>query len=371
MKRFGIFVFFNEHGKVAPYVEVLLQGIREVLDSLLIVVNGNIREEERAKLDGHATRIFQRENIGYDGGAYKDVFTKLAGREEWGQWDEILLMNDSFYGPFYPWAEVFGRMEGCNADFWGLSAHPGGKVDMLGKAVPPHVQSYFILIKKEMYTAPAFWEFWEGLPYPGCYKEAVEGFEIRFSEYFTGAGFCYGTLLEVLARDRGMAGEPDIYDWEALVTDLRFPVLKRKAYSIRNYAGMKNIFRYVIKNTGYPLQVIESDIRGRCVDGKMKPYDPEKIKEFCKKYKEIYLFGAGSCAENIRQFLEDNGKRVCGYIVSDTRDDSRLLALKELELASDAGVIVALNEKNFAEVRGELEGRIPEGQMIAPVYRGE
>ncbi len=117
MKRCGVFVFYNEHGKVGQYVEILLKSIQSVLDELVIIINGKIESHAKEKLSQYSSHIFQRDNVGYDGGAYKDVFTSFLRGKDWAQWDELLLINDTFYGPFYDWHEVFDVMDGRKCDF--------------------------------------------------------------------------------------------------------------------------------------------------------------------------------------------------------------------------------------------------------------
>lgn len=371
MKRMGIFVFFDSQGIVAPYAAFLLESLQKDLDMLFIVVNGNLQAQERKKLSRYTRYIFQRENIGYDGGAYKDVFTKLVKRQFWEQWDEILLMNDTFYGPFYPWTKVFERMQGCDCDFWGLSSHPGGKVDLLGETVPAHVQSYFILVKRRMFLHPSFWAFWDRLRYPESYIEAIRRFEIYFTEYFTEKGFRRSSYAQVSVMQKGLCGEPDIYDVETWIRDLQFPVLKRKYYLLHHYIALHHVFRYLEENSEYPLRVIEEDVCRRSREGRIGPYNPEKIREFCAAHQRIYVFGMGNHAKNITCFLEDNGVKVSGYIVSDNDGTGKSLSLQELQAGSGDGIIVALGENNFAQVYGKLKDRVSEKHLLVPGYEGE
>lgn len=121
MARRGIFVFYDANGIVDEYVEVLLKSMEEILTNLLIVINGEIKLDSLLKLGKYADRIFFRENKGYDGGAYKDVFLNFAKDDKWESWDEVILFNDTFYGPLFSWSEIFDKMSKVDVDFWGLS----------------------------------------------------------------------------------------------------------------------------------------------------------------------------------------------------------------------------------------------------------
>lgn len=365
MKRLGIFVFFNERGKVAQYVEILLKGICEVADQLLIVVNGMIVEEEKAKLKRYSDYIIQRNNVGFDGGAYKDVFMNLS-EEDLEKWDEILMVNDTIYGPFFPLKNVFEIMEGINCDFWGLSRHPGGYSGLFGcRKIAAHVQSYFIVMKKKMFMHPLFYKFWLEMPYPTSFKEAVLNFEIHFSEYFSGIGFRFASWMDVQSEKNGIcSGAVD-----ETIIKLHFPVLKRKSYSLWDYIRFKKLFVYLEENIKYPVDAIYEDINYRSEMGLLYPYNPLKLLNFCSIYKRIYLYGMGKYAKNLECYLNDNGIAVTGYLV--TKADSvseNVFAFAEFLIEPDIGIVVALNEKNFREVYAELKKRVSINQMILPEY---
>lgn len=368
-KRCGIVVLYNEEGFVAPYVEVLLKSIKEVLNKLVIVINGNIQKTEKEKLCRCTQYVFYRENVGYDGGAYKDAFMTYLKGEDWEQWDEILLMNDTFYGPFFPWDEVFKVMEGEACDFWGLTYHPGGEDQFLGRVIEPHIQSYFIVIRKRMFLSPHFLKFWAEMSYPETFKDAVEKFEIAFSVYFSGKGFSYAHWKDKKEKQLKITGGQNVGDREDWVILLKFPVYRRKAYGIRNYKSWKGLLEYLSRESDYPLGVIQEDIVWRGKQGKIYPYIPDQIKDFCKKYSRIYLYGRGKCAETVGNFLNDNGIDICGYIISKVEERiEHVYEFDKFHIESDMGIIVALGRKNFKEVYPVLREKIPRCQMIVPQY---
>ena len=118
MNRIGIFIFYDSNGQADTYIEILLSAMQEILQKLVIIVNGKINSKDYDKFRNYTKHIFIRENRGYDAGAYKDVFTKYLTEEQWEKWDEIILFNDTFYGPFYPLEDIFHEMEKGDADFF-------------------------------------------------------------------------------------------------------------------------------------------------------------------------------------------------------------------------------------------------------------
>lgn len=370
MKRCGIVVLYNEEGLVVPYVEILLKSIKEVLYKLVIVVNGNIQKAEKEKLCSYTQYIFYRKNIGYDGGAYKDVFMEYLKGEDWEQWDEILLMNDTFYGSFFSWNGVFEVMEEESCDFWGLTYHPGGESKLFnGRIIAPHIQSYFIVVKKRMFLSPYFLKFWEEMPYPETYKDAVEKFEIAFSVYFSGKGFFYDYWVKKKKEQLKLPNKQNVSGMEDMVMKLNFPICKRKVYELWKYKLWKSLLQYLSQESDYPLEVIQEDILQRSKQDKMHPYNPEKIKDFCRKYPKVYLYGKGKYAENIENFLNDNGINIQGYIISKVEEKmEHVYEFNKFYIESDMGIIVALNEKNFNEIYLLLKEKIPANQIIVPQY---
>lgn len=173
-KRLGVFVFYDASGIVDDYVEELLKSLVDELNKLVIVVNGLITGMSKKKLKKYSNNIFLRENKGFDAGAYKDVFLNFLNEEDWEQWDEVILCNDTFYGPIFPWKIVFNKMYIYkNIGFWGLSRYPGDEIISDEEGYPNHIQSYFLVCRKNLITSSFFWEFWYSMDYPKTRLEAT------------------------------------------------------------------------------------------------------------------------------------------------------------------------------------------------------
>lgn len=143
-KRLGIFCFYDKDGEVDTYVNYLLEELRTVLYKLIIVVNGKITETGRNILLKYADDFIVRPNRGFDVGAYTDVL-KQTGCMDWENWDELVLCNDTFYGPFVPMKDIFVKMEDKDVDFWGLN--------ILERGLLSHIQSYFLVFRQKILSS--------------------------------------------------------------------------------------------------------------------------------------------------------------------------------------------------------------------------
>ena len=117
----GIFVVFAENGSIDDYVFYLVQKLKDILEELIVTINGIPNDREKEILLGITDKIYIRDNMGYDCGAYKETMEKYIGWEQLKHYDELLLVNDSCYGPIYPLDEVYEKMDSKELDFWGIT----------------------------------------------------------------------------------------------------------------------------------------------------------------------------------------------------------------------------------------------------------
>ncbi|MER2024560.1 MAG: rhamnan synthesis F family protein, partial [Eubacteriales bacterium] len=120
-KRCGVYAFYDKDGHADGYVVEFLKGLREVTDHLLVVVNGEIDEESRARLRANSDDVMIRPNEGYDITAYKKGLFRY-GYEKLLEYDEAFICNDTLFGPIHPFSEMFDAMAGRDLDFWGITA---------------------------------------------------------------------------------------------------------------------------------------------------------------------------------------------------------------------------------------------------------
>lgn len=82
---------------------------------------------------------------------------------------------------------------------------------------------------------------------------------------------------------------------------------------------------------------------------------------FCKKYRHIYIYGAGmkgkKCATSLKQLKVDFDGFVVsdGYLEMEFVYGKKVYELSKIKNDSDVGIIIALNEKNRSEVQKNLE----------------
>lgn len=368
----GIFAFYDENGYVNDYIDVLLSSLEKVIQRLVIVVSGQIAQKSYIKLQKHTKDIFIRENLGYDAGAYKDIFTKFLLSENWEKWDEVILFNDTFYAPLNSWEAVFEKMKSDYIDFWGLSKHPGGEKLSIGKDIPAHIQGYFLVCKKALILSLAWKKFWDNLSYPIYYWDAVEKFEINFSVYFTNHGFCSGAYTDKISIEIEIGKNPYLNYIEELVKNYRFPVIKRKVICLEHLNEAKKTIKYIEKNTDYNISLIYDHIRRLCKEGRMNPIEPfnsAQLEQFYHVHKRVFIYGHGAYGKGLSVYFEYRNWKYEGFIVSEQKEKNEdTFVYRNMQFTLEDGIILALGKEAFTEVYPKIKNDFPNSQLCCPSY---
>ena len=367
-KRLTVFVLYSPDGEICRYIEYLIKSLLDISFRVIIVVNGKISEKATTVLYSYTTDVFKRDNIGFDGGGYKDVFLSYINPDELLEYDEILLVNDTFYGPFFSWKDLFDRMKTQDTDFWGLTAQ-GNYLDPDGTFITPHIQGYFILCKKRLFASDTFRLFWEQLQYPKTYHEAVHNFEIRFTSFFQEKGFLWKVYTDVTGFTQPERREENVYlkhPYELIIYG-GVPILKRRSTVLDRYEDIRKILHYLGKNSDYPTSLIFDGIRYHerySAYGK-QIFSYMELDDFCNKHKHIYIFGNGKYGKIIADYLTDHNQRFEKYIVSTINKKSdNVIILNDYHPAEGDGLIVALGKQASKEVFSVLINMMPRENML-------
>lgn len=190
MRRGGIFLFFDPQGKVDDYILKCLGTLREYIDEILVVSNSPLDGTARERLEGVATTVIERENVGFDVGGYQDGLDAF-GWDRLRSFDELVLFNYTFFAPVNPWKNLFDRVdEWGDVDFWGITEHDEVRPHpFLAKSVMPrHIQSHWIAVRNPLLTSADFREYWRSMPRISSYNDSIQWHETRFTEHFTKIG---------------------------------------------------------------------------------------------------------------------------------------------------------------------------------------
>lgn len=188
-RRLLIYVVYDRRGDVEEYIPYALEHLREHCAHILVVVNGLLTDEGRARLSPVADEILVRENRGYDIWGYKEGLDAVGPAI--ADYDEVILANDTWFGPVRPFGPVFERMDARPLHFWGMTDHVRVEPHPFTREgyLPYHLQSYWLAARKDMFLSDEWVEYWRDLPVMTTYEDAVIKHEGVFTERFTDHGF--------------------------------------------------------------------------------------------------------------------------------------------------------------------------------------
>lgn len=146
-----------------------LQGLKSIADEIIFISTSNLSQTEKAKISPYCKIIECRENMGLDFGSYQFGLSFINKNKT----DYLILTNDSVYGPIYPLQETLHKAIHSSAQIFGIT---------LSYEKHKHLQSFFMLFKKEAFTHSAFNLFWEQIDLHKPKQEIILDYEIGLSQ---------------------------------------------------------------------------------------------------------------------------------------------------------------------------------------------
>lgn len=231
-KRLGIYFFYDGQGVVDDYVVTMLEGLREHLTDLTVVVNGKLNEAGHERFAQFTDKIIVRPNEGLDVWAYKTALDSY-GWEKLVEFDEVILLNSTIMGPVHPFSEMFDAMDPREIDFWGITWFHEIHADPFGTMeygyIPRHIQSHFMAYRRSLVESAAFQNYWDNMGPINGYYESVGRHEAPFTKRFEDLGFKSDIYINTEDLE-GHCYSPILFAARELVENRRCPIFKRRSF---------------------------------------------------------------------------------------------------------------------------------------------
>ncbi len=183
MKRAVVFAHYDPHGRLDDYVRASLREYRRIADVLVLVSTG--LQEVPRDAGGLVDVFIARDNIGYDFCSWRAGIESISGIESL---DELICVNDSVYGPVRELGPVLSDPRVAEADAWGMCLSLQGTGSTRCRP-SPHLQSWFVAMRRSVLRSTAFRSFWSGVVPVPCKQDVIERYEIGMSASLLRAGF--------------------------------------------------------------------------------------------------------------------------------------------------------------------------------------
>ncbi len=258
MKRIVIYAIYDKENIIDRYALYIAQELKKVSDKLVIVAIGKYNQQELRKIKSITKDIYIRDNKGYDSGAYKDALCGYVGWDVVLQYDELVICNDTFYGPFWGFEAVFEKMSRQKCDYWGFTRHDATE------RFPIHVQSYFLTFRSKLLHDSKFREYWEKLKYPTNYDEARDYFEMAISTVFPKLGYTFATYVNEIENNVNRDVAYDCVNWRSFYATERLhcPIMKKKRFveDLQLSDDISKLLEYIEKHSNYDVSMIWENV---------------------------------------------------------------------------------------------------------------
>lgn len=262
MKRLVIYFHYDPAGRIDTACRIAVQAMQKYA-KVLFVTNGTLTPADRVWVRQAGAGRIERDNTGFDVGAYKEALLTL-GREKLTEYEEVILMNFTLAGPVCPLGPMFAAMDArAELDFWGLTRHYAMQSRRFGGAVPEHLQSHFLALRPRLFNSDAFWDYWQQMALPASYEQSVILHETRFTPYFAAKGYIWDTYVNTDDLC-GVFVNPIMACPAELLQKRDCPFFKRRslftpyADELRRTDGCAagELYRYVKAHTEFPVDLL-------------------------------------------------------------------------------------------------------------------
>jgi hypothetical protein len=195
--RVALFMHFDGRGQVRPQVLNYIRELRDNGRDVVFVTNsGRLQPPALAALQELCAAVIVRKNIGYDFGAWRDALDYLGLPR--AETEEVILANDSVFGPLLPLGDTLRRLNYAKADIWGLTE---------SWQLRYHLQSFFLAFGPAALRAEAFRKFWKSVRPVPVKSYIIHAYEVGVTQAMMKGGLrCaalweYGALLKLVNRE--------------------------------------------------------------------------------------------------------------------------------------------------------------------------
>ena len=353
MKRICILSIYDNDGLIDDSEEFYISSMADAVDRLIIIIIGSLRPNQQQKLKKYNLEIYSKENKGLDTAAYKEALEKYISIEEMKRYDELILSNDTNFGPLIPFVNIFEEMASKACDFWGINYANAG--------LRAHLQSDLRAFRRTTYEA-LYDYFINEVRGDEIKHDIVRWHEIAFYRYMLVKGFspAYYTKENCM--------QVYYYPYQML-KDYGHPFIKKRGfeeYSIfrDNYVLALN---YIRENYNYNLTYICETVHRRYgvdidiekIEG--KEYDLElsisedELIDFCSRQTKLYIYGTGEVSLNLYSYYRDLFQALKGFVVTDKKNEDTLFGYPVMNLSeikdNKVGILVFMGLKNSMEVK--------------------
>lgn len=244
VKRICLFAGYNSDEIIEDYVVYLIEKLSLISDVYYLSDN-NLPDNEKSKIAPYVKAAYGFKHEKYDFGSWQELIN-ILGWDKLSEYDELILANDSMFGPLFPFEKYFKKME--NDSEWDIC---GINRNYDYRTKEWFLNSYFLVFKKKAYMSDIFKNHIESVEKKDSPYDVVNAYEIPFMKKFYDKGYKVKCLIDcndhVYMQWRKFIVKGSPFLKKKIFDDDLF--VKSRAYSWKNF---------IIKHTEYNPELIEN-----------------------------------------------------------------------------------------------------------------
>ena len=269
--KYCIYSINDNFGRFDDEKVFLLQAFRECEYKIIIVSSTEYSGEDVEKARNISDELYMRVG-GFNANRWKYALEILMRSPEWQEVDDLILMDDTFFGPLVSFAEVLEKMK--EYDVWGLTAHQRyvyrrniiGKFGIKCAPKDRFIQTYFLKFGKRALHSERFRNFFlTRKPYKRLFFYERD-FEFILTEYFS-REFSVGVYADTQEWE---SENPEAYYAPLIVREYdlivkkNFPIIAKTAVTLEKSVQLlhdegeqrEKALVYIENNTDYDMRLI-------------------------------------------------------------------------------------------------------------------
>lgn len=298
-KRLCLFAGYSKQNIIEDYVVYYLKKLSEYAD-IYYCADCDMPKEELLKIKPYTKLCLAQRHKKYDFGSWGILYNKIFNLTDY---DELILANDSMFGPLYPLENIFKKMEKVNVSAWSLCANK-------------FMMSFFVVLKPEVFATQWFKDFITDIKTEMAKNDIVRIYEKKISAIIEEHGlkwdavFSKNNLKEQIKKNQSVIknglktipffirlthrfrpNKTRVYDDDFFILFLLgMPLIKKQAFLMDNNHFQKLAPLFIKKYTEYDYGLISKFLDSNYA--KNSNFEPlskiiKSIKDFVfeKKYK--------------------------------------------------------------------------------------
>lgn len=228
-KRLFLFAGYSSTKIVDDALVYYVRALSKLGD-IVLVLDSDCSDSELKKVNQYCLYANATRHGEYDFGSYKRAFAWAKNNLNLDNYDFVYMVNDSVYGPMFDLGPYLTKMEDFNTDAFGLVENP--------KKSHPHIQSWFIGMRKNVFMSDWFEKFISGVAHHDNKGEITSLYEHGFSIRVIDNGGEWKCMYSVPGRG--------VYNQVKKLYRKKMPFMKKVAFT-RHDGGLSTQIKYVLK----------------------------------------------------------------------------------------------------------------------------